>query len=260
MSSIPDVQSLANALHVLQLLNEHGTLRPIEIHRHLNLSRGAVYRLLKTLSDHGYLENINGTGSYCATTKLLSLGYGYDDETWVQDAALPIMRRLSERVEWPVALGVIEGPYVHVRATTDDWSQFVLRPIRPGYRVPIFQAVAGWVILAFQDRRHRLGLIRAVELAVTAIGDQMPDPCQRDQRLTVIRKRGYDCLEDKRVRQNVIAVPIALNGKVQAALVIRIYAASENLEQSVKRYLPILRVAADDIAKAHGRWLAASSA
>ncbi len=254
MSSIPDVQSLANALRVLALLNAQGTLRPVDIHRQLELSRGAVYRLLKTLTDHGYLENVDGVGSYRATTKLLSLGYGYDEETWPQEIALPIIRRLSEKIEWPVAIGMLEGPHVHVRATTDEWSPFVLRPIRPGHRVPIFRAVGGWVILAFQDRRHREGLIRAIELAVAAQGDEMPDTNHRDKRLSLIRKRGYDALEDRRVRQNLIAVPIMLQKTTPASLVVRVFAATETVDQSVKRYLPALLAAADEISLAHRRW------
>ena len=67
------VRSFARGLQILEALNRHGSATALALARHTDVPRGAVYRLLQTLQEAGYVERSAGDDSFCLKAKVRQL-------------------------------------------------------------------------------------------------------------------------------------------------------------------------------------------
>lgn len=176
MTKIPSpsrslVQSVQRAGLVLGALSDSpAPLTVVELARALALDRTVVHRLVRTLVDQDFVEDL-GAGRYQVGPGLLSLGNAYLDRMAIRRAALPFAIDLQNRAllgrPWVVAVAVP----VRAEAILVDriWTpQTPLNSILDvGTRLPIDRSANGRCMLAYrsyQEVAELLGAERAAEL------------------------------------------------------------------------------------------------
>ena len=89
-------RSLAKALALIEgLASSPSPLTAVQLSHSLKLTRPTVYRILKTLAQHGFVTREEGAPFYRLSFKLLDLGHQVLERTDLLDAARPVLRRLS---------------------------------------------------------------------------------------------------------------------------------------------------------------------
>lgn len=101
---------MERTLRILELLAGHPEGLPISaIAGALDLPVSAAHRMLKELSEHGYVRQMRAQGDYALTIRLAALGLGFLAKTGVTDIAQPILDRLAAESRELVRLSVIDG-------------------------------------------------------------------------------------------------------------------------------------------------------
>ena len=72
---VQTVNSLGRGLLILDLIHEHGSMGVTELSRQLGVNKSSAYRLLKTLEESGYVEQV-GEGGKIELYVPAALGYG----------------------------------------------------------------------------------------------------------------------------------------------------------------------------------------
>jgi len=97
-------------LGILELLARRPEGLPISvIADELNMPVSAAHRLLKDLSERGYVRQTRAQGDYALTIKLAALGLSFLGATGVTDIAQPILDRLAAEARELVRLCVIDA-------------------------------------------------------------------------------------------------------------------------------------------------------
>lgn len=106
-----NVQSVARAFAVLDVLEGQGAATTLEIARVTGLNRTVVHRLLRTLEQRGAVLSAGAT--HTLGPRLLTLGNAYLDHLTIRRVALPYAIDLRETVirdnPWSVAVAVPVG-------------------------------------------------------------------------------------------------------------------------------------------------------
>jgi DNA-binding IclR family transcriptional regulator len=157
------VEVVEKTFRVLEsLAGVGGSLSLAELTQRVRLPKPTVYRLLRSLLELGYVAQDPGTGRYLSTPRLAHLGRaGERDE--IKRLALPAMRRLHERFDETVNLGVLDRDhvaYVHFIET----SQPLRLLVRPEARDPFHCTALGRAIVAQLPEAERERLVSEVEL------------------------------------------------------------------------------------------------
>jgi DNA-binding IclR family transcriptional regulator len=138
-------QTLSRGLQVLEVLAAEG--RPLtaqQIAAALGLSRQVVYRLLRTLSQHGLLSTEAGNGRYDLGLGLLTLSRSVQKD--LRHAAFPVVRALAEQLGTTVVLGRRDGDeVVYVLAVEAEFARMAVRS-REGSRRPLGDSTSGLAI------------------------------------------------------------------------------------------------------------------
>ncbi|MER7211344.1 helix-turn-helix domain-containing protein [Streptosporangium sp. NPDC000239] len=144
-------QTLERGLRLLRLLSDGRPGRtPTELAAELGLSRPAVYRLLTTLQNEGFVRR-DGEGR-------LHLGFGVlvlarAVQPLLREGALPALRRLAEEVGATAHLTVAEGEDgLAVAVVEPSWTDMHVA-YREGSRHPLTKGAAGLAVLALREGR-----------------------------------------------------------------------------------------------------------
>jgi len=102
---------MERTLSILELLaaNPEG-LQVSAIATDLDMPASAAHRLLKELSQYGYVRQVRSQGDYALTIKLAALGLSFLGKTGVTDIAQPTLDRLAAISGELVRLSVIDYP------------------------------------------------------------------------------------------------------------------------------------------------------
>lgn len=102
---------MERTLAILELLAAHPEgLQVSTISAELDMPASAAHRLLKELSQYGYVRQLRSQGDYALTIKLAALGLSFLGKTGVTDIAQPTLDRLAGISEELVRLSVIDYP------------------------------------------------------------------------------------------------------------------------------------------------------
>jgi DNA-binding IclR family transcriptional regulator len=141
--------ALDKGLDILELLaREAHPLSMGEISQGIGRSRGEIFRMLQVLEERGYLQR-DGEGGYTLTNRLFVLGMQQPQVRNVTEAALPVMRRLADRIAQPCHLVAPSEDQIVVIAQMDVPGDLGL-VVRPGHRRPLTHSTSGLVMFAFQ--------------------------------------------------------------------------------------------------------------
>ncbi len=222
------VPALDRGLEILEYLGTvDSPIRPSEIVSRLNMPRTAVYELLNTLRERGFIEQ-HSDGQISLGPQLFTLGSKYGeklDSTQVaQEVALQLIREVDETAQ----VGVLRGRNVLYIARADP-NRMVRLVSAIGRQIPAHCTAIGKVLLAELADEELAERIDGVELeALTA--QSITDAGVLREDLRRIRDEGvaYDNGESN-LEVSCVAVPVRnVLGECIAAISISTPAARMN--------------------------------
>ena len=140
------IQTVANALRLLEEFEGEEELGVTELSRRLVLHKNNVFRLLATLEQRGYIEQSSENDRYSLSVRCLALGQAYQDSHDLLRRARPVLRTLSRETGESAHLGVLKDhDVVHVDGVVSP--QLIGTASRVGQSLPVHCTALGKVLL-----------------------------------------------------------------------------------------------------------------
>lgn len=249
------LSSVKNSCKLLKMfLNSPKELGVSELSRKLELSKGAVHKLLMTLESEGFIKQNPLNKQYSLGYTLLELGNKVLKNHNLVDFAKPYLQRLSEKTKELVCLCVIDGSDAIYVDKID--SQYPIRFNAEEYRrFPLYATSAARAMLAFRDEEF-INEVLATNL-ITFTPYTITESQMMKERLEEIRKNGYEISSNLRnVGATGIAAPIFdAYGKVPAS--VSVIGPSDRMtpyqEQWIQELLQITREISHELGYREGR-------
>ena len=221
-------QSLARGITVLETLARNGSCSLAEIHRHTQISKSSIRRLLATLVERRLVRKSLADGQYRI---IITLPVGAGEpvpvkQAFAVDVALPHVVELTKSVSWPSDIQVLDGDRMRVLDSTRPLSPFHLYRGVVNRQVNIFGSAAGMVclaqmepsvvekILAHTKGDTRWGLVR-FKLDIGEYKEILEKTRLRTYGVRIIGATGYTDFDDG---LSAIALPIYHNAKLFGAV------------------------------------------
>jgi IclR family mhp operon transcriptional activator len=203
------MRGVLRTLRVLRALNVRNGATVVELSRDTGISRPALYRVLETLREAGYVALDLSRRHYGLTMMVRGLAEGFNEEDWVTQIARPVLRALQKRILWPVDLGTFMDNAMWIRETTRPASTMTIDRGVAGWRFPLLPSASGRAYLAFCPDDER-ALILSHLVAAREPGHEIAlDRPRLDALLDRVRADGYGSrFGEEPVESGAIAVPI----------------------------------------------------
>jgi DNA-binding IclR family transcriptional regulator len=200
------IQSVDRAIRILKALSAGpGRLGVSELSDRLGLAKGTVHGLLRTLQDHGLVEQHRDSDKYQLGPQLLQLSTRYLDLSELRSRSLAWSELLATRAEEAVRVGVPHGDgmlVVHHVFRPDSSLQI----LEVGSVLPLHATALGKAVLAFDDDVRRDVL---QEKLAKLTGQTLSAPAALERELDATRERGYALEKEEAVIGEAgIAAPI----------------------------------------------------
>jgi DNA-binding IclR family transcriptional regulator len=141
------IQTVTNALKLLESFRNVEELGVTELSRRLDLHKNNVFRLLATLQLEGYIEQCAESDRYRLGTRCLELGQSYLQSRSLLRRARPLLEELARLSEESSHLGVMRDfDVVHLDGVGSQ--SLVGTGLRIGQRLPVYCTALGKVLLA----------------------------------------------------------------------------------------------------------------
>lgn len=243
------VNSLARGLSVIRAFSREAPEMTLsEVAARTGLTRAAARRFLLTLDRLGYV--CTDGRRFRLAPKILDLGFAYLSSMDLWDVAMPYMEQVSAEVHESCSASVIEGCDI-VYVARVPTTRIMSVALNLGARLPAFATSMGRVLLAhLPDAKARERLLTCPRRALTA--RTVTDADRLWEILLDVRAKGW-CLVDQELEEGLrsIAVPLRnQRGRVLAAMNVSGHASRITPDEMIARYLPVLRRAAEQIARA----------
>ena len=152
MSGIPTsrytVPGLVRGLRILELFDRECPEWSLsELAKAAAVPRSTAYRLIVTLTELGYLENIEPRKTYRLGARVLDLGFEYLGSQDLVEIARAPLERLSAQTGGSTHLGVLDGTDVIYLLRVAGPSRLVSN-VRVGTRLPAHATVLGRALLS----------------------------------------------------------------------------------------------------------------
>ena len=194
---------------MLRALNVRNGATVVELSRDTGISRPALYRVLETLREAGYVALDLSRRHYCLTMLVRGLADGFNDEDWVTEIARPVLRRLQKSILWPVDLGTFMDNAMWIRETTRPASTLTIDRGVVGVRFPVLLSASGRAYLAFCPDDEREQILRNLVETREKGYELMLDRGRIDEIFEQTRERGYgQRFGEEPVESGAIAVPV----------------------------------------------------
>lgn len=191
-----------------------------ELSRTLRLNKSTVHNILNTLCYHNLLEQNPSTLKYRLGARLIELGYLARQGVDLREVARPVLTGLMEMTGETAFLSVFESRGITIIDRVESPDEMKITA-SIGQRVPFCAGCLGRVFLAWlpdSEVDHLLsapGLRKFTDTSITS-------PSVFQERLALVRERGYDVDETEEYLEGVWAVsaPIRDPERVVAALTV----------------------------------------
>jgi IclR family transcriptional regulator, acetate operon repressor len=245
------LNSVANALRVLKLAHEQGTVNLQAISERLGVAKSTAHRLVATLMVEQFLQRSSSRNSeYMVGPALLEIGAAAMRKADVQRHARRPMERLCDRLGETVSLVVLQGNSTRVVDSVES-KQAIRVGLRTGVVLPANATAAGKVLLAQVSEEELKDLFpQGLPSLTTPTLASWPE---LNRQLAEIRANGFAfSAAESETAMHGLAVPVYdRSGAIVAALAI---AAPHYrlMPQSARVKVRALREAAEDITRALG--------
>jgi IclR family acetate operon transcriptional repressor len=180
--NVSDYQSVEKAFRVLEELALHGQKGVTELAASLSMDKGAVSRMLKTLSLLGYAEQTQQRGRYGVGPSLLFLGRRYLDESDIIARARPVLAHLSAQARATTLLSMPVGRHLIILHKQPSPERIAVG-CSIGDELTPHASAMGKVLLAGMSRQERARFIRY--------------PLARFTKATITDRRTFESLLDE---------------------------------------------------------------
>ena len=201
------IQSVDRAVRILKALGEHpGRLGLGDLSERVGLAKTTVHGLLRTLQEHGLVEQHADSDKYQLGPELLQLGNSYLDLSELRSRGLAWSELLATRVGEAVRVGVPhgEGMLVVHHVFRPDAS---LQILEVGALLPLHATALGKAVLAYLGQEFLSELIADGLPKLTGHTHVSAAAVKRE--LAAIRERGYAIEREEAVLgEGGIAAPI----------------------------------------------------
>jgi len=144
------IQTVTNALRVLETFREDQVLGVTELARRLDLHKNNVFRLLATLEENGYVEQVPGGDRYRLGLGCLELGHAFSRTRSLARHARTSLEELARSSGESAHLASLSDfEVVHLDGEQAD--KLVLTGLRVGKRLGAHCTALGKVLLACGD-------------------------------------------------------------------------------------------------------------
>ena len=216
------IQTVGNALRLLETFHELDELGVSELSRRLSLHKNNVFRLLATLEQYGYIDQSSETEEYRLGARCLDLGRAYARSHPLLRCSPPVLERLSSAVNESAHLGVLLD---HQVAHVDGHQprRLVVTASRVGQRLPAHCTALGKVLLGCAEDAVREHFDRE-QVAVNGLSelteDTITDSHKLFEHLRGVAVHGYAVdLGELEVGLHCVAAPVFdASGRLVAAL------------------------------------------
>jgi DNA-binding IclR family transcriptional regulator len=201
------IQSVDRAVRILKALGEHpGRLGLADLSERVGLAKTTVHGLLRTLQEHGLVEQHLDTDKYQLGPELLQLGNSYLDLSELRSRSLAWSELLATRVSEAVRVGVPhrDGVLVVHHVFRPDAS---LQLLEVGALVPLHATALGKALLAYLDTDVADDLVAGGLPKLTGHTHVTAAAIKRD--LAKVREQGYAVeREEALLGEGGVAAPI----------------------------------------------------
>jgi DNA-binding IclR family transcriptional regulator len=140
------IQTVSNALGLLQAFHFEEELGVTELSRRLGLHKNNVFRLLATLEQSGYVEQAPASDRYRLSFACLELGHAFVRGRSLLREAQPLLEQLSDELQETAHLAVLsEYEVIHLAGWQPD--QLLCAGLRIGRSVPAHCTALGKILL-----------------------------------------------------------------------------------------------------------------
>lgn len=206
--------ALEKGLDILELLSN--TAEPLSLSAivaRLGRSHGELFRMVQVLQFRGYLQLDEANEGYRLTDRLFSLGMQQPRTRTLVEAALPVMRRLSQEAGQSCHLALHSQGEIVVVARMESSEQLGFT-VRVGYRKPLHRAASGAVLYAFQPDEIRRSWDAQMDPALS--GSERKAFLQR---VAAVRERGMEIVPSSYVDGVTdLSAPLLRGGVAAGAL------------------------------------------
>jgi len=250
------IQTVSNALRLLEAFSEEDEFGVTELAEHLGLHKNNVFRLLATLEERGYVEQSSTDERYRLGPSCIALATALTQRRSLTRSSRPALCELMARLGETVHLAVLRDfQVVHLDGEQPD--ALLCSNLRIGKALPSHCTALGKVLLAFSEERvpqafdakwARKGKLAARTASTYTDRDKLFDHLHR------VVAEGF-ALDQEECEQGLacIAAPI-FDGKraLVAALSISGPAFRFHDEASYKAFIPAVMRAAHSISERLG--------
>ena len=177
----------------LQILLAFSTERSVwgvrDLSHHLDLSPSTVQRILKTLKEHGFVDQDPKTRHYRLGTVYFHFLGILQSAFPISRSAIPYMERLQSQTQETVHLNVIDDAE-RVCIEHVETSQYLKASMPIGHRSPLYAGASSKCLLAFSPADFRRQYLRQVSL-VALTEKTVADAKQLAIEIDRTRRQGY---------------------------------------------------------------------
>lgn len=243
-----DMRGVLRALTVLRELNIHNGASILELHKATGISRSALYRIIGTLQNAGYLAVDTQSQSLRLTSMVRHLSEGYEEEAWVTEIAGPILDQLQQKVIWPTDLFTLFDDTMIMLRTTRRTSPWTFDRVMVGFRMPVLISACGRACLAHLPYDVASSLLQRLQSSAPPEHRQPERRDDIEKLLTKVRTDGYALRASGFMKETgSIAVPVFIAGTVRCAIAITYIFSAISEKDVVAKLFPLLKQAAVDI-------------
>jgi len=238
--------TLAKGFAVLSLFGrDRPSLTLSEAAAATDLSRATARRILRTLTELGYLDQQGR--EFSLAPGILKLGFSYlAAQSWIERAR-PLMKDLSERFHESCSAAILQGTEV-VYVARVPAGRIMSVAISIGTRLPAFHTAIGRIQLAHlcgSELWRRLRSLRLEPYTPSSIVDVQA----LFDRILADREQGFSLVDEELERGlRSVAVPVLDRaGQAIAALNLSTHSTRTTRNEMREHFLPALREAAEAI-------------
>jgi DNA-binding IclR family transcriptional regulator len=166
------IQTVGNALRLLEAFELDEEVGVTELARRLHLHKNNVFRLLATLQDRGWVEQSPGSERYRLGTACSKLALAYARTHGLTRRARPVLERLARELGETAHLAVLRDFEV-VHLDGEQAAGLVVSGLRLGVRMPAHSTALGKVLLGCSPPQMLESFDREVAAAgVSALTDE----------------------------------------------------------------------------------------
>ena len=141
------IHTVRNALRVLEEFRDEAELGVTELARRLGLHKNNVFRILATLEQQGYVEQVGENEAYRLGVRCLELGRAYGASRSLLRLARPVLEELVRGSGESAHIGELRDFEV-VHLDGEQGVQLVQTGLRVGRTLPAYCTALGKVMLA----------------------------------------------------------------------------------------------------------------